>query len=87
MTINLHIERIILDGLPLEAHHGPIVRAAIEAELARLLAAQGLPPALHAGGALPALRAAPIAIADAATPDAIGQQIARSVYGGLGEPR
>ena len=37
MNINLHIERLILDGLPITRQQGPHVQAAVEAELTRLL--------------------------------------------------
>ena len=38
-SVNLHIERLVLEGLPLGAHEGPLVQAAIEVELGRLFAA------------------------------------------------
>lgn len=37
MNINLHIEKLVLDGLPVGTHEGPLVQAAVEAELARLI--------------------------------------------------
>ena len=44
MTLHLHIDRLVLDGLgPLDAG---AVQAAAEAELARLFAASGVPPGL-----------------------------------------
>jgi len=39
MIVNFHIDRLVLDGLPAGSHEGPLVRDALEAELARLLAA------------------------------------------------
>ena len=53
MRIELHIERLILDGLPLEIRHGPLVRAAVEKELTRLIAAHGLGHEWQSGGAVP----------------------------------
>ena len=41
MNINLHIERLILDGLPIEPRQRAQVQAAVEAELARLLRPAG----------------------------------------------
>lgn len=38
MNISLHIERLILEGLPITSNSGPQLRAAVEAELTRLLA-------------------------------------------------
>ena len=42
MNIRLHIERLILDGLPVNSVQSPQVKAAVEAELTRLLTADGL---------------------------------------------
>ena len=82
--IHLHIERLILDGLPIEHGQGPLVRAAVEAELARLLAEDGLASQLQSGGALPGLKASAIQLTPGGSPAQLGQQIAQSVYGGLG---
>jgi hypothetical protein len=38
MSISLHIERLILEGLPVASNSGPQLQAAVEAELTRLLA-------------------------------------------------
>ena len=42
MNINVHIERLILDGLPVKGSDGSIIQAAVETELSRLLGEQGL---------------------------------------------
>ena len=55
MTIHVHIERLVLDGLPVTHAQGPQVRAAVEAELARWLAERGLAPGLAQGGAAPSV--------------------------------
>ena len=85
MNINIHIERLILDGLPLAHSQGPLVQAAVEAELARLLAADGLASSLQAGGALYCVPAGSIQMASDDNPNTLGQQIARAVYGGIGK--
>ncbi len=82
--IHLHIERLILDGLPIEHSQGALVQAAVEAELTRLLTANGLASQLQSGGALPRLNANAIQLTRGGSPAQIGQQIAQSVYGGLG---
>ncbi len=84
MRINLHIERLILDGLPLEPGQGRVVKAAVEAELTRMIAGQGISSELMTGGAVPSVSANGIQIAPGAKPAVIGREIARSVYGGLG---
>jgi len=86
MNINVHIERLILDGLPVARHQGPLVQAAVEAELARLLVAEGLASALKSGGgATPSVPAPGIRFTSASSPTQLGQQIARAVYGGIGK--
>lgn len=84
MTIHLHIERLVLEGLPLEKRHGPQVQAAVEAELARLLAAGGLALELQAAAAVPRRPAEGIQLGNESHPARLGQQIAQSVYGGIG---
>jgi hypothetical protein len=83
MNINLHIERLILDGLPVTTSQGLLVRAAIEAQLSHLLRAEGLNPELRAGGALRSVKAGGIHVANS-SPTHLGQQIGRAVYDGIG---
>jgi hypothetical protein len=86
-NIHLHIERLILDGLPIERSQGPVVQAAVEAELSRLLTENGLAADLQSGGAMPSVNANGIQLASASSPAQMGQQIAQSVYGGIGNTR
>jgi hypothetical protein len=83
MNINLYIERIVLEGLPVEPGQRHLVQAALEAELARLIGENGLPPTLTSGGAWPTLRADGFGMTKETSPAQIGQQIAQSVYGGM----
>jgi hypothetical protein len=85
MIISVHIERLILDGLPLEKRHTPVVQAAVEKELSRLLAAQGLGSEWRSGGAVPQVRARGIQHSKETHPNRLGQQIAQSVYSSIGE--
>jgi hypothetical protein len=87
MNINVSIERLILDGLPLTHSQRPLLQAAVEAELARLLAAGGLATTLQAGGAVPTIPVGSIQVQNDSNPNTLGQQIARTVYGGIGEKR
>ena len=83
MNINLHIERLILDGLPITHSQGPLVRAAVEAELARLVTENGLAAGLQTGLAVPSVRADAIQLTSGNSPWQIGTQIAASVYSGI----
>ena len=83
-NITLHIERLILDGVPLAHGQRPLVQAAVEAELARLLAGDGLTAQLQRGGALRNIPAGNIQLSSDGNPHALGQQIAHAVYQGIG---
>ena len=87
MNINVSIERLILDGLPLTHSQRPLVQAAVEAELAHLLSAGGLAAALQTGGALPSISGGSIQLTSDGNPHTLGQQIAHAVYGGIGGNR
>ncbi|HEX9372632.1 MAG TPA: hypothetical protein VF897_16595 [Roseiflexaceae bacterium] len=87
MNIELSIEKLILHDMPLAQRHQ--VAAAIEQELARLLAERGVPPDLAArGGSIP-IDAARVEISAGLRPEAIGAQVAESIYGSLagGQPQ
>ena len=80
MIVNLQIDRLVLDGLPVGTHEGPRVQAAIEAELARLFAG-ATPDRLAGNRSEPLIREV---IARGATDgDALGTQIGRAVFAGI----
>jgi len=84
MKIQVDVERLVLDGIDLPAGQRPLLQSAVETELARLLTEGGLRPSLLAGGAMPSLRINAMQWAESSNPAQLGQQIARSVYGGIG---
>jgi hypothetical protein len=81
--VRLHIERLVLDGVPLDRASGPILQAALETELARLFAEQGVPATLRQGSAVPRVSVPAVILNAGAKPAALGEQIAKAVYGGL----
>jgi hypothetical protein len=83
MKISVHIERLVLDGLPLERRDGPIVSAAVERELVRLFNSGALAPALLSSNAVPRLKAPSIELQEAVSPKQLGQQIAAAVHDSL----
>jgi hypothetical protein len=87
MDIRMHIENLVLEGLPIERRRAAQVRAAVEAELARLLAEGGISAELQSGGALPSAPARAIAVDSKPDPAGLGRQIAQSVYSGIGRPQ
>jgi hypothetical protein len=84
MNINVSIERLVLDGLPVSHAQGSLIGAAVETELARLLAIGGLEMSLQSGGALPSVPVSAVQLA-AGNPAQLGRQIAQAVYGGIGQ--
>lgn len=84
MRIQIHIERLVLDGLPVERRHAPLVQQAVEAELARLLTTEGVGEGLKFGGAVDRLAGGVIEVGQRAEPARLGEQIARAVYGSIG---
>jgi hypothetical protein len=78
MKINLHIERLVLDGLPISRRDGPAIETAVRSELSRLLGSgQFTSSQAVASAKVPAITL------NSTTPSAIGQQIATSIYGGV----
>ena len=79
--IDLHIEELILRDVPYALRHR--IAAAVKQEIARLLSEQNLPPSVIQGGHIPQIDIGTIQLAPNAKPDAIGAQIAQSVYQNL----
>jgi hypothetical protein len=84
VSLQIHVETLILDGVDLPAGEQPHMQASLEAELGRLLAEGGLAPSLAAGGALASLRTSDLSVAPGAGGAQMGRDIARAVYGGIG---
>lgn len=83
MRIELHIERLLLDGALLGGERAADVRAALQRELSRLLAAPGALDALRSLGAVDALPPLPLKQMRHAH-DRLGGRIAAAVGQGLG---
>lgn len=86
MNIKVHIDRLILAGLPVSATEGKVVRHAVESELARLLTSGGVSESLHAGP-IPLIRANGFQYSPQAAPEQLGRQIAHSLSGGIGKAK
>lgn len=79
MNINLHIDRLILDGVTLSQRERTLLGASLEAELTRLLTTGGLPTTFPSSGAVPSVSANAMQMNN--NPVQMGQQIAQAVYG------
>jgi hypothetical protein len=81
MNVNLHIEKLVLEGLPVTSAQGPGLQAAVQAELARLLGEQGM---RGAPAGIEAFRpAGSIRLKPGASPAQLGRQIADAVHHSL----
>jgi hypothetical protein len=83
MNIQVHIDRLILEGLPVESARYPLLKATVEAEIARLLVEQGLTPGLARRGDSAESRGSIIRPARSASVQEWGRQIGRAVYEGF----
>jgi hypothetical protein len=83
MNIHLRIEQLILEGLDFPPGQQHLIQASVEAELTRLLMVGELSPSLTQGTALPRVPTSGIQLTSD-NPTQIGQQIAQSLYLGIG---
>jgi hypothetical protein len=85
MRIRLHVDRMSIEGLALNTAHGAQLQAAIEVELSRLLVTGGIHGELANGGSFDRLDGGRIQTSSGAAPRDLGAQIARAMYGCIGE--
>lgn len=83
MNVRLHIEHLVLDGLPVSHAQGEQVKAAVEAELGRLLSKGGVSQELASGAALRDVKASAVQSPRGISPMQLGTQIAQSVFAGV----
>ena len=80
-AVELHIEELVLHGFaPGDRHR---IADAVERELARLFAEQGVPRALQSGFESPRLDAGSFNFAPDSRAETIGAEVARAIYGGF----
>lgn len=79
--LELHIEELILHGFAASDRYR--IGEAVERELSRLFAEQGIPASLIAGLDSPHLDAGAFQVAASSTPSTTGAQLAQALYGGL----
>jgi hypothetical protein len=87
MKINVHIERLVLEGLPVSISQTPQIRFAIQMELVRLLASAGVSDELRGGIAVPRVRAGAIQLGPRDQPANLGHSIAQAVHQGIGNSK
>jgi hypothetical protein len=84
MKLQIHIERLVLEGLSLNSIGCRQAQAAVQAELTRLLIESGLAHELQAGGAVPHRKAAEIAMTRRDKPAEVGKRIAGAIHNAIG---
>jgi hypothetical protein len=80
-NVELHIEELVLHGFA--AGGSRAIAAAIEAELGRMLTANGLPRAFAGSTSIDTLDGGSFEARGDAPPQAMGNDIARAVHGGF----
>jgi hypothetical protein len=81
MTINIVIERLVLDGLPLTARERDRMVSGLQAELVRLFEREGVPGSVSSDHMAPSFSAGPVHAATPLEPTALGRDVARAVHG------
>lgn len=82
MSINLHIERLVLDGVSVEPHQRAELKAAVETELGHLLVLNGINSDVQSNNHFLSISAGSIALGYN-QPVNLGQQIGNAVYRGI----
>lgn len=80
-TINLHIDKIVLDGVG-QLNRGQL-DLAIKKELHRLISTQGLHSSFNQSGSVNQITAKPISLTGQIREKSLGNKIANSLYRGM----
>jgi hypothetical protein len=86
MKISVHIEKLVLDGVPLRGAERPLLQAAVERELTRLLAG-GVSREFRGGASVAHVQGGAMRISGRETPVQMGSGIASAVHQGIGGSR
>ena len=81
-NVSLHIERLVIAGVPLAGSQAVQLQRAMERELVRLLRRDGMGDAIH-GGATPTVVTPVVHMSTPLRPAEVGRHIARSVHESL----
>ena len=83
MNVDVRIERLVLEGLPLADREGAVVAASLATELSRLLRETEIEPHLHAPIAVPSVAGGVVRLAPDVGAVAVGRQLAGAVRTGM----
>ena len=82
-VINIHIGRLVMDGISVANHRQPMLDTAIETELTRLFCGDTASIHLLSSADLSHIPESEIGDVDETNPAQIGRQIARVIYEGI----
>ncbi len=83
MSMNIHIERLVLDGVPVDKTHQSSVSESIKSELVNLLLENRRVSGSQTDGSIHSIRGGDIALETIQEPARLGQQIAGAIYRGI----
>jgi hypothetical protein len=83
MNIELHIERLVVEGIDIPPGHGGQLREDVGAELIRLLRDGGLADSVTWAGAVARLRAPAVTVPAGSGLGDLGRQLGGAIYEGL----
>ena len=83
MNINLHIERLVLDGIAVDPHKIADLKASVEAELSQLLISQGIGSAMQSNYNCKSVRGVSFSMENISASLELGHQIGSAVYKGV----
>ena len=81
VDFDLNIEKLVLNGFP--GQDRDRIMQAVRTELEKLIREEGVPAAFSRGGELDSLDGGSFEVEPGSSPEEIGAQVARSLYGGL----
>lgn len=84
MKVNLYIDRLVLDGVNILPGQRHLLQVSVAAELTRMLTEGGLSPSLAQDTALARMSTGSIQLINSNSSIQLGEQIAQSLYGGIG---
>ncbi len=79
----MHIELLVLDGVPVDKLHQSSISESIESELSNLLLENGSFSSSQTDGSIHSIRGGDIALETIQEPARLGQQIAGAIYRGI----
>lgn len=83
-NVSIHIDRLVIDGLPIGRQDGDVFRAALEAQIAEALQAEGVAERLATLSTTPSLRAPRVVAGVGNHPSGMGRSVAQSLTEALG---